>query len=63
MTTTIDETKIRTEISELKTKLTGNLFEDMEYQQQIYELKKQLNPAIVENPELDEDDFCLSCGS
>lgn len=63
MTTTIDETQIRAEIATLKTQLTGNLFEDMDLQQKIYELKKQLNPAIVENPELDDDDFCLSCGS
>ena len=62
MTATIDETQIRAEIDALKVQLTGNLFEDMELQQQIYELKKQLNPAIVENPELD-DDICLSCGS
>ena len=62
-TTTIDETQIRAEIDALRTQLTGNLFEDMDLQQKIYELKKQLNPAIVENPELDDDDFCLSCGS
>jgi len=50
-------------INELKTQLTGDLFQDLETQQKIYELKKQLNPEIVDHPELDEDDECLSCGS
>lgn len=52
-----------TQIAELKTQLTGDLFQDLETQQKIYELKKQLNPEIVDYPELDEDDECLSCGS
>ena len=52
-----------TQIAELKTQLTGDLFQDLEIQQKIYELKKQLNPEIVDYPELDEDDECLSCGS
>ena len=54
---------IKTQIADLKKQLTGNLFDDIETQQKIYELKKQLNPEIVEHPELDEDDECLSCGS
>lgn len=57
------EQEIRDKIAELKSKLTGNLFEDGETQQEIYELKKILNPAIESNPELDDDDECLSCGS
>lgn len=56
------ENEIQTKIAELKTKLTGNLFEDMELQQEIYELKKILNPRIEEHPE-EDDDECLSCGS
>ena len=55
--------EIKAEIAQLKTQLTGNLFDDIETQQKIYELKKQLNPEIVEHPELDDDDECLSCGS
>jgi hypothetical protein len=39
------------------------LFEDGETQQAIYELKKQLNPAIAENPMLEEEEECLYCGS
>ena len=58
----MNELEIKLKIEELKSKLTGNLFEDMELQQEIYEYKKQLNPAIVDNPELD-DDICDSCGS
>jgi len=62
-TKTMETTQIQAEIARLRATLTGNLFEDGETQQQIYELKKQLNPQIAENPELDEDDECLSCGS
>ena len=62
-TETMETTQIQAEIARLRTTLTGNLFEDGETQQQIYELKKQLNPQSAENPELDEDDECLSCGS
>lgn len=56
------EDVIRTEIENLKATLTGDLFQDMDTQQKIYELKVQLNPEIVENPQLDDDE-CLSCGS
>ncbi len=56
------EETLRKEISELKSTLTGDLFQDMDIQQKIYELKVQLNPEIVANPELDDDE-CLSCGS
>jgi hypothetical protein len=59
----MDDSVIRDEIVELKARLTGDLFADMGLQQEIYELKVQLNPEIVENPELDDDEDCLSCGS
>ena len=57
--------EIEKQITELKAKLTGNIFEDGELMMEIYELKKQLNPEIVDNPELDDDDLeeCLYCGS
>jgi hypothetical protein len=58
----MSENEIREQIQILKNKLTGDLFTDMETQQEIYELKKILNPKIVDNPELDDDE-CLSCGS
>jgi DNA-directed RNA polymerase specialized sigma54-like protein len=51
------------QIEQLKAKLSGDMFQDLELMQQIYELKKQLNPKIESNPELDDDDGCLYCGS
>jgi hypothetical protein len=57
-------TTIKEQIEELKGMLTGDLFQDGDLMQKIYELKKQLNPEIVDNPELDDDeDGCLFCGS
>jgi len=54
---------LQEQIEELKAKLSGDMFQDLELMQQIYELKKQLNPEIETNPELDDDDGCLYCGS
>ena len=54
--------EINAEIRSLKDTLTGDLLDDMETHQKIYELKKILNPEIVSNPQLDEDE-CISCGS
>lgn len=58
-------TTIKEQIEELKALLTGDLFQDGDIMQKIYELKKQLNPEIENNPELDDDDLeeCLYCGS
>ena len=55
---------IEQKIEELKSFLTGDLFEDGDILQKIYELKKQLNPEIETNPELDDEDEngCLFCG-
>ena len=58
-----EEKDINAEIMALKSKLTGDLYEDMETHQQIYELKKQMNPEIEDNPDLDQHDDCLACGS
>ncbi len=57
------EEQIKQQIQEYKDLLTGNIFEDGEIQQKIYELKKQLNPRIEEHPEEDDDEGCLNCGS
>lgn len=57
------EETIKNEIAALKLQLTGNLLEDGDIQQKIYELKKLLNPRIETNPEPEEDDDCLYCGS
>ena len=58
-------TTIKEQIEELKALLTGDLFQDGDLMQKIYELKKQLNPEIENNTELDDDDLeeCLYCGS
>ena len=55
--------EIKEKIKDLREKLTGNLFDDIELQQKIYELKKTLVPEIVEEPELDDEEDCLYCGS
>lgn len=61
----MNEETIKQEINKLKETLTGNLLEDGETQQKIYELKKQLKPEIETQPELDDfdDEGCLYCGS
>jgi hypothetical protein len=61
----MSEDQIHAEISSLKSQLTGDLFKDGDTQQKIYELKKQLQPEIEANPELDnyDDEDCLYCGS
>lgn len=57
-------TTIKEQIEELKALLTGDLFQDGDIMQKIYELKKQLNPEIETNPDADDDeDGCLFCGS
>jgi hypothetical protein len=54
--------EIKEEIEQLKGMLTGDLFQDVDLMQRIYELKKQLNPEIETNPELDDDeDGCIFC--
>jgi len=55
--------QIKQEIKEYKDLLTGNIFQDGEIQQKIYELKKELNPRIEEHPEEDDDEGCLNCSS
>ena len=55
--------EIKEKIKDLKEKLTGDLFDDIQLQQKIYELKKTLVPEIVEEPELDDEEDCLYCGS
>lgn len=55
------EEQINKKIEQLRLQLTGNLFADGEIQQEIYDLKKILNPRIAEHPEEDNDEGCLSC--
>jgi hypothetical protein len=58
----INKKDVEAEIKRLESKITGDMYEDMELMQQIYELKVILNPEIENNPEQDDDD-CLYCGS
>jgi hypothetical protein len=60
--TELDKKLTQARIDELKTQLTGNLFQDGELMDQIYQLKLKLNPEIKDNPSLDTED-CLYCGS
>jgi hypothetical protein len=61
----MNEQEILSAIDTLKSQLTGNLFEDGETQQKIYDLKKMLRPEIETHPELDnfDEEDCLYCGS
>ena len=59
----MNEEQIKQQIAEYKSVLTGNIFQDGEVMQKIYELKKQLNPRIELHPEEDDDEGCLNCGS
>lgn len=58
----MNEKDLKAEIKRLKTKITGDMYEDMETMQQIYDLRLILNPEIENKPELDDED-CLYCGS
>jgi hypothetical protein len=58
--------ELKTKIDELRSTLTGDLFADMETQQEIYELKKQLSALqgiTIEEYEANDDYFCENCGS
>jgi hypothetical protein len=46
----MEEKEIKARIEELKSQLTGNLFEDGEIQQEIYELKKNLESKDRRTP-------------
>jgi len=61
----MEEQEIRSKIEQLKSTLTGNLLDDCETQNEIYQLKKQLSFEInISIEKLDEDDEdCLYCGS
>ena len=58
----MNEKDVKAEIKRLETRITGDMYEDMETMQMIYDLKLILNPEIENKPEFDEDD-CLYCGS
>ena len=56
--------ELKTKIDELRSTLTGDLFADMETQQEIYELKKQLSALqgiTIEEYEANDDEGCIYC--
>lgn len=58
--------ELKQKIDELRSTLIGDLFADMETQQEIYELKKQLSALqgiTIEEYEANDDYFCENCGS
>ncbi len=62
----MNEQELITKIAELRATLTGDLFGDMETQQQIYELKKELSVLqgiTIEEFEANDDYICENCGS
>ena len=61
----MEEKEIREKIEQLKSTLTGNLLDDCETQNEIFQLKKQLSlETNIPIDKLDEeDDGCLYCGS
>ena len=52
-------TNLNNEIESLKTKLTGNMMEDMEIRDQIHNLEMKLNGVKPEDSHFD----CIGCGS
>lgn len=62
----MQEQELKTKIDELRATLTGDLFTDMETQQEIYELKKQLSSLqgiTIEEYDANDDYVCENCGS
>ncbi|WP_164675184.1 hypothetical protein [Anditalea andensis] len=56
---TEQKTALEQEIDRLKAMLTGNMFEDMEYRDQIHNLEMQLNGTKPMDSHFD----CIGCGS
>lgn len=51
--------ELQAQIDELKSNLTGNLFEDMEVRDKIHNLEMTLNGVKPTSSEID----CVGCGS
>lgn len=62
----MEEQEFKKKIDELRGMLTGDLFTDMETQQEIYELKKQLSALqgiTIDEYDANDDYVCENCGS
>lgn len=58
------EEQIDHKIEELKGQLVGDMFQDMDLQQQIMDLKRQKSEMISPTVRPDNSDFeCVGCGS
>ena len=62
----MQEQELKSKIDELRATLTGDLFADMEIQQQIYEVKKKLSALqgiTIDEYDANDDYVCENCGS
>ncbi len=62
----MNEEQLAERIAALRETLTGDLFGDMETQQQIYELKKELSALkgiTIDEYDANDDYACENCGS
>lgn len=62
----MEEKELKLKIDEFRSTLTGDLFADMETQQEIYELKKQLSALqgiTIDEYDANDDYVCENCGS
>lgn len=62
----MNEEQLAGKIAALRETLTGDLFGDMETQQQIYELKKELSALkgiTIDEYDANDDYVCENCGS
>ena len=62
----MNEQELKSKIDQLRSTLTGDLFGDMETQQEIYELKKQvsaLQGITIDEYDANDDYVCENCGS
>lgn len=62
----MNEQELKSKIAELRETLTGDLFGDMETQQEIYELKKQISALqgiTIDEYDANDDYACENCGS
>jgi hypothetical protein len=62
----MEEQELKSKIDELRATLTGDLFTDMETQQEIYEVKKELSAlqgVTIDEYDANDDYVCENCGS
>ena len=55
----MDKNELKTQIEELKSQLTGDMFQDMELKDKIHNLEMKLNGVKPEDSHFD----CVGCGS